>query len=261
MKKRSSIQIAKAVIFALILREVRGRFGENRLGAFWFIAEPLAHVAAMMAIFSILRGTTFHGLEYPVFLVSGVVPFLLFKNMVLKGMEAINANKGLFAYRQIKPLDTIISRCIVEFMMMACVYCMIAVGLGIWGGFDVNIHFPLRWALAIFVGLVFSFSLAILFCILGEALPEVKTFLRLLFMPLYFISAVIFPIWLIPERFIGYIAWNPYLHIIDSIRSATFATYPRNPNINLEYPAAVSLVLLAVALFLYRTKRMRLASL
>ncbi len=261
MRKRGQFEIVRAVLFALILREVRGRFGENRLGAFWFVAEPLAHVAAMMAIFSVLRGTAFHGLEYPVFLVSGLVPFLLFKNIVLKGMEAVNANKGLFAYRQIKPLDTIVSRCIVEFMMMACVYCVIIIGLGLWGGFDVIIHSPLRWVLSILVGLVFSFSLALLFCIVGDALPEIKSLLRLLFMPLYFISAIIFPVWLVPERFMKYILWNPYLHIVDSIRSATFSAYPDNIYLSIEYPISVSIIFLAAAMFLYRVKRLKLASL
>lgn len=42
LEKRSSLAITKAVLFALILREMRSRFGMKRFGVFWVFLNPLS---------------------------------------------------------------------------------------------------------------------------------------------------------------------------------------------------------------------------
>ncbi|SEI43242.1 MULTISPECIES: ABC transporter permease [unclassified Achromobacter] len=258
--RRTPAGIVRAVIFALVLREMRGRFGTHRYGAFWLIFEPLAHIVALMAIYALLRGRANSGLDLSVFLVSGIIPFILFKNIALKGMEAVNANKGLFAYRQIKPIDTIVARVVVECALMACVYGMILFGLGLWGGSDVSIYRPIQWGLVLFVGTILSFGLGLIFCIVAEALPESKTFIRLSYMPLYFLSGIIIPLWLIPEKFQHFMLWNPYLHLIDSLRANVFQHYPQVAGISMWYASFVALSTLFVGLALYRVRRLNLVA-
>lgn len=258
--RRSPARILQAVIFALVLREMRGRFGSHRFGAFWLLFEPLAHIVALMSIYALLRGHANSSLDISVFLVTGIIPFLLFKNISLKGMEAVNANKGLFAYRQIKPIDTILARVIVECALMACVYGLILFGLGMWVGSDVSIHRPMQWGLVVLVGIVFSFGLGLIFCIIGEALPEAKTFIRLSYMPLYFLSGIIMPLWLIPERFQKYMLWNPYLHLIDSLRANVFDEYPKTLGVSMWYASLVALTALFIGLALYRVRRLNLVA-
>ncbi|MDQ2185025.1 ABC transporter permease [Alcaligenaceae bacterium A4P071] len=261
MLKRSSLQITKAVLFALVLREVRGRIGRNRLGAFWFVFEPIAHILVLMAIFTFLRGRSVQGMDFPVFLVTGIVPFLLFKNIALKGMEAINANKALFAYRQIKPIDTVFARVIVELSLTSLIYIVLMGGLGLWGGYDVATHAPLEWLLALAIGIMLSVGLALILCVIGQALPEMKTAISLCFMPLYLMSGVILPVWLTPKNLLDWMMWNPYLHIIDSLRNAVFEHYPTTAGISLLYAAKVSLVILYIGTALYRARRYRLIAL
>lgn len=258
MKKRNSLTIFKAVLFALVVREVRGRFGADRLGAFWFIFEPLAHISALLAIFSFLRGQVQYGPPFAMFLITGLIPYLLFRNIIMKGMESVSANKALFAYRQIKPIDTILARAIVECALMSCVYMAIIFALGFWGGYDVAIHDPLKWIMVMSIGIAFSIGLALIFCVIGEAMPELKGFIRLLFMPLYFVSGVVIPIWFVPPRFRDWIWWNPFLHLIDGIREATFLNYPKVNGISIEYAAGVSLVTLFFGVVLYRFRREQL---
>lgn len=258
MQKRSPLQVVRAVLFALIVREVRGRFGANRLGAFWFIFEPIAHISILLAIFSLARGQAHYGPPTATFLVSGIIPFLLFKNIALKGMEAVSANKALFAYRQIKPFDTIVARAIVECSLMACVYLTIIFTLGFWGGYDVAIHYPLQWLGVLLIGGGLSFGLGLVFCVIGEAMPELKGFIRMLFMPLYFISCVILPLWAVPPQFRSWIWWNPFLHIIDGLREATFLHYPEINGISLGYATSIALVFLFFGVILYRQRREQL---
>lgn len=257
--KRSPTEIMRAVLFALVLREVRGRFGINRLGAFWFIFEPLAHIAVLLTVFVVIRGARVnYGPDLLIFWVTGIVPFLLFKNIALKGMEAIAANKALFAYRQIKPIDTILARAISEVALMCCVYVLIILALGFWGGHDILIAEPLKFISLLIVGILLSLGLALIYCVIGEAIPEIKNLIKLSYMPLYFLSGVIMPLWVVPESMRLYLWWNPYLHIIDGIREATFSYYPKIDGIDFYYAGSVTLVILFLGVTAYRSRRQQL---
>src|SRR3546814_16879791 len=107
LEKRSSFGMVRAVVFALVLREMQTRFGARRMGAFWMLFEPIAHVILMLFIFGFIRGREVPGMEFPVFFATGIIPFLMLRNLTLRIMDAPNANQALFAYQQIKPFDTL----------------------------------------------------------------------------------------------------------------------------------------------------------
>jgi len=258
LKKRSPFTIVKSVIFALILREVQGRFGKNRLGAFWFVFEPMAHVLILLLIFSTLRNRYIPGIEVPLFLMQGIIPFLIFRNITLKGMEAVNANRGLLAYRQVKPFDMITARALVEVMLMGCVYLLILAALGWFFGYDVAIQQPLQWLLTLMIGGALALGSALIFCVLIDAIPELASMIRIMYMPLYILSGVIFPLWVIPKDFLPLLLWNPYLHLIELLREYSIAHYPRVAEINLAYPATCAVLTLFIGLGLYRARHLRL---
>ena len=260
MRKRNSWTISRDVTFALIQREVKGKFGANRLGAFWFLFEPLAHIGVLIAIYVFVRAHQASLVNLPLFLATGVIPFLLFKNIALKGMEAVSANKALFSYRQIKPFDTVYARAIVECVLMACVYILVMCVMGVWMGNDVRIYHPLEWVFYAVAGIVLSFGLALIYCVIGEAFPESKSLIRLIYMPLYFISGVIVPLWIIPDRFVGWILWNPYVHIIDGMRKSTFLIYPETRGISPMYAISAAVVVLFIGISLYRVRRLKLVA-
>ena len=260
LKPRSSLAIVKAVQFALILREMRSKVGAKRFGLFWLFAEPLVHISVMMTVFSLRRMGDGSNVEFPVFLMSGIVPFFLMRNISLKGMEAVNANRALFAYKQIKPFDTILARTVVEILLYACVYMILSFVLGFWFGYDVAIHQPLQWLGVLSVGLLMSFALGLLYCMLGEMVPESKVFIRMMYLPIYLLSGVLFPIWVLPNYILDWLLWNPYLHLIDKMRLAMFEHYPEHYGVNMAYPLKVTLALLLISLALYRVRRLKLVS-
>src|SRR3546814_11567593 len=129
---------------------------------------------------------------FQVFFATGIIPFLMIRNLTLRIMDAPNANQALFAYQQIKPFDTFIARVIVEFSLFVCIYAIVIGGMGLWLGYDVSMHDPLKWMFALSTGVVFSFGLGLVLCVVVEAFPNSRTFIRLTFLLLYIISGVIF---------------------------------------------------------------------
>lgn len=254
-QKRSSLAITRAVIFALLLREMQTRFGSRRMGAFWLMFEPIASIAVLMFIFTVVRARHVPGMDFPVFLLTGIVPFMMMRNIALKLMDSVEANRALFAYRNITIFDTYIARVLVECSIMSCVYAILLFLLGFWFGYDVSVAYPVQWLAALANGVLFAMGLGVFLSVIVQAMPNAKSFIRLLFMPLYLISGVVFPLWIIPHQYLPWVLWNPFAHLVDNIRSAVFVNYPVIPGVNVSYPLIVTIVFLFVALGLYRLRK------
>ena len=261
MKKRSPVEITRAVVFALVLREVQARIGSHRLGLVWMLLEPILHITLLMLVFTYIRMRQVPGMEFPIFLLTGLVPFFLMRNIALRLMGAVDANRALFVYKQITPFDTFIARLIVDFALMSCVYVLLLAALGFWGGYDISIDKPLFWMLAIATGITFAFGLGLIFCVVVEAVPEAALVIRLLFLPLYFLSGVIIPVWMLPERLVAWAMWNPFLHVTDSIRVGVFEHYPVTHGIDLAYAGQWAVVTLFIGLSLFRLRQREILAL
>ncbi|MBO9356744.1 sugar ABC transporter permease [Bordetella petrii] len=260
MQERNSLQIFRSVLFALVLREMLTRFGARRMGAFWMLLEPMLHVIILMVIFSTIRAREVPGMDFPIYLLTGMIPFFMMRNLALRLMDAVSANQALFAYQQIKPLDTLVARIIVELSLYACVYVLMLSAMGLWFGYDISMHDPLAWFVALATGVVLSAGLGLIFCVWTQIFPNSRSFIRIMFLPVYLISGIIFPIWSFPQEYLPWILWNPYLHIVDNLRSSIFVAYPRTYGINFSYPAEVALITLFLGLGLYRLRRHNLVA-
>lgn len=259
VRKRSPWEIQRAVIFALFIRELKTRMGGRWLGIFWVLLEPVAHVALMTAIFSVLHRATMPSIEYPVFLVTGLMPFFIFKGLALRLMEAIDSNRGLFGYRQVKPMDTLLSRAMLEIALQSAVYLLALSTLG-WLGFHFLPEMPLELIGVSAVLIVLGLALGVLFAVATNEVPQARAVIRITTMPLYFISGVIFPIHAVPANFLPLLLLNPVLHLVELSRASFFPQYHVLPGINLAYPAGVALLILGLAMALYRVRRERLVA-
>lgn len=255
VKSRSSFQIQRDVVFALFIRELKTRFGVYRLGYFWAVLEPVIHIAIILAIFGIRSKKVIPGIDVPVFLITGFVPFFMFRNIVNKVMSAVDANKGLFSYRQVKPLDAMIARTMLEGIIYLFVYILLLFSVSLCG-YEVKIHDPLG-LMAIYALLyLFSFGLGIVFCITGSLYNESKKFISIIMHPLYFISAVLYPMSIIPEKYQPYLSWNPLVHVMELSRTSFFSSFNTRVG-DAFYLCAWTLVTLMLGLSLYRTNNER----
>lgn len=257
--KRSPWQIQKEVILALLLRELKTRFGAHRLGAVWLFLEPAAHIIMLMLIFGFIRERSLAGIEFPVFLLTGIVPFLLFKNVALRVMDSLEGNKALFNYHHVKPMDTFLARTVLELILYSGVFALISVGI-LWLGINITLINPLDFLLIMLLLTVLGFGLGLILCVLGHVLPEIKSLVRLAFMPLYFLSGIFFPLSIIPAEYREWLLWNPLLHAIELVRASFFVNYHLMEGLSADYVISVTGILLFVGLWLYRYRRLAMVA-
>jgi capsular polysaccharide transport system permease protein len=255
--KRSSWEIQQAVLFALVQRELKSSFGGRWLGAFWILLEPVAHLGYLLLLFGGIRQRVVPGVPFVMFLLTGLIPFFIFRSVSLRVMGSVDGSRGLFGYRQVKPIDPIIARATVDTLMNSVVYVFFLAIFG-WYGLPWFPDQPLGVFAVSVVLVAMAFGLGLLFVVLTDDFPRARIFIRIAYLPLYLISGVIFPIKALPTAVQGWLLWNPLLHLMELSRKYFFNQYQAIQDASLAYPAAVALVLLAVSLALYRLRRERL---
>jgi len=258
-RKRTPLQIQRAVLVALVIRELRARVEGRWLGLLWMVFEPLAHIFVILALFGFRHHVVSATIEFPVFLVTGMLPFFMFRNLARRLPSSIPQNRGLYAYRQVKPIDALVARAAVEIGLYTAVYfCALAI-LG-WLDYHWLPNEPLELLLVMCVLVALGMSLGLLFSVLVHNRPKVETFIGMLFMPLYLLSGVIFPARSLPAEARQWLLLNPILHLIELGREHFLTNIQPLPGVNLAYPAGFALVVGALALALYRINRHELVS-
>jgi capsular polysaccharide transport system permease protein len=250
---RTSFQIQRDVVYALLLREIASRFGKSRVGFLWVLIEPVAHLVFPIAIFGFVLERAVPGVDYPVFLVYGFIPFLLFKTICLQTMDGPRTNRGLLSYRQVLLMDVFVAKALAHCAVSAIVFAVVLGGLAMLG-FDVVPALPVEWLGVLALTVALAFGLGMLFAALGTVSPDLKSVARLIFIPLYFVSGVLFPVSRFPDEWVEWLALNPVLHVVELVRDAAIANYTPVAEANAGYPAAVSLVCVFIGLALYRLR-------
>lgn len=256
LSARSAWRIQRGVIYALFLREIRSRFGKFRLGYLWAVMQPMIHIMFMALIFGHASKSKLPGIDYLVVLISGFVPWFFFSQVISRCQGAVEANRGLFSYRQVKPVDAILARIQVELVTYSALMIILLGGCLLFG-VDAGMHDPLGVLFSYSLFIVLSTALGMIVCIGSTFSLEVAKFIPFLMRPLYFMSGLFFPLSVVPPDMRVYFTWNPILHFMELSRGHWFASYP-SVITDYSYFAQITLGITFFALLLYKRFRIRL---
>lgn len=251
--ERSRFQIQRDVIYALLLRELSSRFGKSRGGFMWVLVEPVAHLVVPMFIFGYIRHRLVPGVEYPVFLVYGFMPFLLFKAICLQIVDGVNAARGLLSYRQVLLMDVFIAKAMAHAVIQTLVFAIVISGL-VMLSYDALPPRPVELVGALVLAVMLAFGLGLTLAAVASLVPDARPIIHVMFMPLYFMSGILFPVTRFPDEWVRWLAINPVLHLVELSRVAAVAGYEPMKYTSVAYPVVVALVATTIGLMLYRLR-------
>lgn len=261
-RRRSPWAIVRDVVLALYLRELKTRVGQRWWGLVWLVGEPLLSTGLMLAMYAAIRTQQLGGVDRLVFLVTGFLPFQLFRSLVLRVMEAVEANQALFAYRQVRPLDAIAARVAIELTLALALALATAVLLTLLGH-EAWPARPLEWFAASALLVLFGAALGLLAAAATSgAFAKARLAIRLVFVPAMLLSGVMMPMAALPPAMHDLLLMNPLLHLLELLRLAFFGErYKTLQGVTAAVPLAWTLGALALGLLVYRVRRERLAAL
>jgi capsular polysaccharide transport system permease protein len=258
LRKRTSWEIQVTVVFALLLRELKTRFGGKLIGLFWVLFEPVLNVYILLFVRGVLRtrivGAT---IAYPVYHVVAMIPYFVFRSSWFRTMEAVSGNAGLFAYRQVKPFDAMIARTILEAMIYFMVF-LVVLGSLAWFGYKYLPDDPLQFIACWFVNILLGFGLGEVCLVLTHGKPNAKSIVRLMSMPLYLLSGILIPLKSFPPNVLYWLMLNPTANLVELERQAYYHEYTPALGTSMMYPVMCALVLLGIGHSLYRLNHRKL---
>lgn len=213
----SYIDVYLRVLSALMLRDMRSRFGGNYWGYLVQVLWPCAHLGILVGIMA------FRGIRAPItdsamlFIATGAVPALAFQYVSREVMKGYLVHKPLTYFPQVKTFDTVVARCLVEivgsFMGLALVCAVLTC-------FDIDPR-PADMFTAV-TGYLAAISLGVGvgFVNVGicSVFPAWVLGYILITILLYMSSGVYFLSCFMPDEIYYYMTWNPVTQLIDWVR-------------------------------------------
>ncbi len=244
------------VVHALLLRETKTRFGRNHLGYLWAVAQPLLWVATFAAMYHAFGRLAPPGMSVLAFLTTGILPFSLFRECATRCLSAIDANRGLLFYPQVRPLDLVIARVALESATQLMVFAILMLAIAIYEGPS-----PVDNLLEAVAGLTLAGALGASFglvcCGLSVFTRSVERLFPALMRVLFWVSAIFHPVESLPTAIRDIFLLNPVSHAIELVRDGWFPGY-QSRHIDQPYAWAWVLVMTFFGLSLERVARRRM---
>lgn len=241
-----SLAIQWRVLHALLMREVITRFGRENLGVLWLVAEPMVFTLGVAGIWTLMKAD--HGSNLPIvaFAITGYSSVLVWRNTVGRCIGGIPANVNLLYHRNVRVLDVMVTRIILEvagatgsFIVLTVVFLAIE-----WIEPPRDIAYVLAgWGMLVWFG-------ASLATLLGSA-AAIHELIDRFWHPasylLFPLSGAAFMVDWVPKAFAEVVLWLPMIHAVELIREGFFGDIVRTHH-DMAYMATCNLVLSFAAL-------------
>ena len=220
---RESLAIQKRVIGALLMREIITRYGRNNIGFLWLFVEPLMMTLLILMMWKFLRADQLSSLNTVAFTLTGYPMAMMWRNASNRAIGAISANASLLYHRNVRVLDTIFSRVLLEvagatIAQIAIMALLLAVR---WIEWPADIFYMLMaWILMA----LFALGLGLVICSIAfkfEAFGKLWSTLSFIMLPL---SGAFFFVASLPHQAQEYLLWIPMVHGTEMFRQGYFGS-------------------------------------
>jgi homopolymeric O-antigen transport system permease protein len=238
----------RELVYFLALRDVKVRYKQTALGVAWVLLQPLL----AMGLFSIIfgqRGLTTGGVPYPLFVVSGLVPWFYFSNATSGASGSVVGNAQLISKvyfpRLAIPLGAVLANLVdLSIGLLLELVLLIAFGVGLsWNLLAV----PLLVVLMVLA----AFSISVCLSALDVQYRDVRYAVPFLIQVWLFATPVIYASNDVPGRWSILLALNPMTGVIEGFRWAFLST-GAFPVTGILTSFIVVVILLAIGLLYFR---------
>ena len=213
--------IQKRVIGALLMREIITRYGRNNIGFLWLFVEPLLMTLIIVLLWKFIRADQYSTLNMVAFVITGYPLVMMWRNVSNRAIGAISANASLLYHRNVRVLDTLFARMLLEIAgatiaQIAIVGVLILIG---WIPAPADVFYMLMaWLLMA----IFAIGLGLVICSIAfkvEAFGKIWGTFSFVMMPL---SGVFFFVSSLPQQAQQYVLWMPMVHGTEMFRQGYF---------------------------------------
>lgn len=240
----------------MLIKDLRSRYVGSLLGPLWSVLTPLYYIILYTFIFSTILRVRFSPEEgttsFVVYFLAGLIPWLFFQEAVSRGSNVFLENSHII--KKVKfPIEVCVLNILLSAMVSFIIYMVLYSGfLLLIGGFNIRSLFliPMPFMIQVLLILGISFgvgSITVFFRDLTQIVP-------LILHVFFFLTPIVYPASIIPEKIRWIFYFNPFYWIIDIYRSALInGVLPGWKHF--LYPVILSVVVFYGGLIIFRKTR------
>lgn len=239
----------RELFFFLAWRDIKIRYRQTVLGAAWAIIQPVVTMIVFSVFFGTFAQIPTDGIPHAIFYFSALLPWMYFSSNVSSSGNSLVANANLLTKvyfpRAILPASAILSG-LVDFAVGFLVL------LGIMAYYRIQPGWALLlWPIFTLPLVTLSLGVGMFISALNARYRDIKYVIPFALQLLLFMTPIIYPTSMVPERFRFLMALNPLAGIIAAFRSSVLP----NPHVNwqlLSFSATVGLLTLLSGYWYFR---------
>jgi lipopolysaccharide transport system permease protein len=210
----------RELLFFLTWRDVKVRYKQTALGAAWAILQPTLTMIVFSLVFGRLAKMPSDGIPYPLFALSGLIPWQLFSYALTQSSNSVVNNKNLVSKvyfpRLIVPLAAVLSG-LVDFAIAFALLLIVMLYYGLTPG-PAIVTIPF----AILLAVMSALSVGLWLSALNVRYRDVQYTIPFLAQFWMFVTPIVYPTSLIPAPLRVLYGINPMSGVVECFRWALF---------------------------------------
>jgi lipopolysaccharide transport system permease protein len=208
----------RELLYFLAWRDIKIRYKQTVLGAAWAIIQPFLMMVVFSIFFGRLGGIPSDGLPYPVFVYCALLPWQLFAQALTQSGNSLVGSQTLITKvyfpRLIIPLSAVLGG-----VMDFAIAFLVLVGMMIYYGIVPTIA-VLAIPLFVLLALGAALGAGLWLSALNVQYRDVRYTLPFLTQVWFFVTPVVYPASLVPERWRWLYGLNPMTGVVEGFRWA-----------------------------------------
>ncbi|MBS0168621.1 MAG: ABC transporter permease [Nitrospira sp.] len=243
----------RELFYFLAWRDMKVRYKQTVLGVLWAIMQPLFTMMIFTVVFGQVANISSEGVPRPVFYFSALLPWFYFSSTLTNAGMSLVSSAGLLTKiyfpRIILPAAAALGS-LVDFIIGS----VLLVGLVVY--YDIPIGWNLiLWPILVLPLTVLAFGIGTFLAALNVKYRDVKYAIPFGIQLWLFITPIIYPSNVFPERFQWLLTINPLSGLIEAFRYALVPEYPVHWDAFGLSLAVTAVILVCAVWYFKRTER------
>jgi len=206
----------------MVIRDIRARYMGSFLGFFWSVIHPVTQLLIYYFVFAVVikmrLGPEYGGANYAIWLIAGLLPWMLFAEAVTRAPNAVleqsNLVKKMVFPSEIFPIVNLTAAVVNHLIGLAILLAFLTVS-----GYGFSLKIVLIFPYLFLTGLL-VLGISWFLSAVNVFLRDIGQIISVVVNIWFFLTPVIYPSNLIPKSLGGLFRLNPMFYVVEGYRTA-----------------------------------------
>lgn len=214
----------RELLFFMVWRDLKVRYKQTLLGVAWAVIQPLVSTLIFFLFFGKMAKMPSDGVPYPVFAYLGMAAWTYFSGAVAYSSNSLVNNSQLLTKvwfpRLIIPTAGVLSL-LPDFLIASLVGVAVMFAYGTTPAWTF-----LLWPLLVPLMVILALGASLILATLNVRYRDVKYAIPFLLQMWMFLTPIIYPVSIVPERWRSLLLLNPMGGVVEAFRSTALGNRP-----------------------------------